>query len=38
MNVIQQLLKALELLQGGYVDAAYEAIDEALRMLRGGEQ
>jgi hypothetical protein len=34
MTVINQLVKALELLRGGYIDAAYDAIEEALRLLR----
>lgn len=37
MNVINELIKALECLRRGYIDGAYEAIQEALEMLRGKE-
>lgn len=38
MNVISQLVKALELLRRGYIDGAYECIQEALEMLRGRDE
>jgi len=38
MNVISQLIKALDLLRRGYVDGAYECIQDALEMLRGKDK
>jgi hypothetical protein len=33
--MLANLQKALELLRGGYIDAAYELIEEVIARLRG---
>jgi hypothetical protein len=38
MNVISQLVKALELLRRGHIDGAYECVQNALEMLRGRDK
>jgi hypothetical protein len=35
MNPTEQLLRALELLRGGYIDAAYEIIEAVVAQIEG---
>lgn len=34
MTVAERIEEAMRLLRGGYIDAAYEMLDEALRELK----